>query len=454
MPDPQASWTADLAELPTQLARSISLITRGNEALLQTSVGRLGTPQARPPGYLFLRQAQFRSRFYLAKRGRRVVFFFLRRQLPAEVVLDTEVSATLSPDSPLAAQKPTPPPFVRQTLVLPRFLILRPSAVDLEGVAPAGASPTDTLLLKVGRNHRDSLAFVHPELGVAGGQLRYAAGAFPSDVEASQDGLWPVAPFLALVETIRDWVQTGFAVGTEVPFEAPPAHEPSEPRRLLQHLIQAYRDSEATLASALEPADTDWRQPLRCRYTIRDYQARIVLRLKPDGTLAATHADDPFQLELQLSIVPRSHGVTAMVSLGPPDFLIAGGLHQAFLTEVRAAINHRELAARLGVPLSRAAEYWDASAPNAAVFRIRREATQDTNLAIVHGSCQGIQTLLLLRGQFSVQAKTDPPTVRVRDLAILHAGPTAPASRGFETSDVRYFFRLAAELKNWRGVLP
>jgi hypothetical protein len=87
-------------------------------------------------------------------------------------------------------------------------------------------------------------------------------------------------------------------------------------------------------------------------YQAAGYEAKVLLRLDPNGQLAFKgDRDDLFQLQAALALDEDDHGVArSKITIGPPDFLSAGPLYEAFLDTLADTETALRIASQLGLP--------------------------------------------------------------------------------------------------------
>ena len=131
-------------------------------------------------------------------------------------------------------------------------------------------------------------------------------------------------------------------------------------------------------------------------YQAAGYEAKVLLRLDPNGQLAFKgDRDDLFQLQAALTLDEDDHGVArSKITIGPPDFLSAGPLYEAFLDTLANTDTALRIASQLGLPgqefairqfLLRRDPALDAS----LVFRVKH-GKRDTDLITLHGTLNGL----------------------------------------------------------------
>jgi len=442
------------------LARAVP---HASAELVVASAGALVDPR-RPAGATFvLRDSRVRLQLYLARKRTRLHLIFSRPAWPNRVVFNTRLSFQVTPTlaEPAGALRADE---VGYRLVLPRFVIARPTPHQLDTLAPPGATRRNTVLMAIGPEGRDVLAVKDPDPKRCKAEWRYTLRGVPSP-GAELHGHWPLGPFLALTEAIRSWVSSGCEGGDERPMGAPHSDERSEPRRLLYQIVKAYCAAATAVGrtSNKGPRLRGFLEPLAVAYGLGSYEADVVLRLMPDGSLARDEADDLFQLLLRVRVGQEAGRAKAHVAIGPPDFLVSGEMHRAFLDALardRAVAELRRKLARLDkrlAPSDGAVRRFLADfGPSASVFRTTRAPGTDTDMVLIPGAVGGRRVLVVFHARFVVDVEDEeqPVTLDGGSVRALYAGAPDPDALAFDREVVRYFLRLIVAVRNWIGVLP
>jgi hypothetical protein len=445
-----------LAELPTTVAALAEAFPAAGRRLERRAALAWLERAGLPGGFPAFRSAAFQARFYFAVHRRRVVFFFLRREAPAEVVLDASVEfrlAAAEPGEPLPALEPT---RMEHHVVAPRFLLPQVDASKQAVYAAAlGVAPRELLFLRL------DVATGHALMAFSGQpEAPRMVWRFPDDGGA-EPGLTTAGlrrddffGYLRLAHNVADWVDAGFEDGVARPLLLPEEAE-TAPGRLLAGLITAYCDAVNGAGGRAGAAAT--------AYEIEDFRARVELRLKPDGSLAEAHADQPFQLRASLTFAEDERGARSRIVIGPPDFLAHGPVHDALVDALDVEPVWRRLAGQLrggvveATPERVAAFLAAARRKQPLVFRCGRGADHDTDLYILEAPFADIVvTHLALEAKVQVapplpdgarRATVDPGSVRV--LFASHF----PATPRDLTGAARYFYRLVRHLRQLEGLL-
>jgi len=436
-----------IERFPEAAAAAARTVVEGNLELAVASMDRV-LRGGRGREIFLLRRADFEWQFNLARQGEHVVFFFVRRDSPVEVVLDATVSFSfepLPPDSPRPPSGDTSyrwvvPPFMRWAVT--------PAEVGMWG--PDGASAEDTIFLGLGPSGERVLAARFP-----GGrdlpQLAYAASGRKITFDA-RPGSWPLGAVLDVVAAMRAWSAADPERGTEVPFIASHAAT-SDVVRIVTALAEGWiaADQGGRISAGNREAGI---LVLALDYGIGHLSARVALRLGADGRLAMSHEADALQLALRVRVARRDPLVVATAAISPPDFLASGVLHEAFGTLVRSDTFAGPLRAALGnaqAPAADLAAFLGSATSRWVAFRVARRASHDTDVVVWQGAWGARPRLLVLRVDVVVEVGAAEP-VRLASDPRLRA---RLLEVDVETIDMledeaSYFARLLREIYRWR----
>lgn len=446
-----ADALAPLAELPVttgELARATVTAARG---VMRTSAAAVTS--GLPRSLLAVRRTALNLYFYLARDEQRVVFFFFKKQLPTlrplEARLRIALQATPDDTKNLGSSDGTAAAAAGSScsyrLVVPAFLIVRPTAEDLSLYAPAGTTAESGILLRIGAEQRNILAINNPEAE------RQAAAIYTTQTRQPLDS-WPAAPFLELVETLRTWLADGMQATDEVDLALPgdPAAM-SDVHATLYWFGAAYRSLAAELTRAesapLEPA----LQLIVPHYHITEYVADIALGIDHKGRLATPAEPSPLSLKLRLEFGHELGGQVTRITLCPPDFLISGALHEAFVAQLLRA-PPRELMAKLGQhDTTDWSTFLSSAKARLVIFRIDRNNRTDTDAVVLPGIWKDQPRTLILRVTANVDMNAQPVSVQVSEVTLSYDSQ-ASQPQLLDAQTVTYFMRLAAALKSWLAV--
>jgi hypothetical protein len=256
------------------------------------------------------------------------------------------------------------------------------------------------------------------------------------------------------MDSIREWISKGFEQGEEDVLEMPNKDIESEPKNILRLIVAAYI-SAVTGIQSKPPRLKPILEPLATKYGILDYQSRVLLRLKKDGKLASEDSDDPFQLLMKIQLFSNKSRVKARVAIGPPDFIISGRLHEAFISSLHEESALKELEVVFDETKNEIRDYLAIFGSQSSIFRVKRQRQCDTDVLVLPGVLSGKKTVSILRGRFEVYAAPDPPRVKLINNSIekIFMGLPDQTSRGLDDHTVEYFLRLVVAIKDWISVL-
>jgi hypothetical protein len=450
-----------LDKLPSQISALAGAVPQAGISLVRASIDRLLDPVRGFPTLHFMNEARLAWRFYLAQKESEIFFFFIREDSPVDVVLDTNISFRVAAVSRTDQPTPITAESISKRIVLPPFIKTQPSAQELRDFAPQGAKWENTLFLTLGPQRQNLLAVMNPKkhnlVGITEPdwwpKLRYSPNGVPGAIEPD-NGKYSLKPFLDLTETLRSWVKNGFDVGPDMPFDVDSLGYQSDVKHILKTIIKAY--SEAL--SQVRMGGTNQSKLLLAlvgEYEVLDFQARVVLRLRPDGSIASDNKQDPFQLLMLVWMIQEQEKMKTRVAIGPPDFLVSGALYEAFLEALQQKEALTEIATLLNSSSEEVNSLLRAFAKSGVIFRIKREDDGDTDILVLPGVDSGKNAALMLRGKFVVDAAKDPPRVELKKNTIRNLLFNEPnrESPSVESEAVKYFFRLFDNIKRWIGVL-
>lgn len=448
-----------LEELPATYQRLVGALLAAHRNLARAAASRLRYRGLGPTALLAIPETSCTTRSYLVSRDRDVLFFFLRGAVVEEVVLQMTLSFRLR-----ALSRKPPPAGVDDILLLrlPPFFAASVDPARAALLAKAlGADVSSIVFLAVGGtllgavNTGDyaTARVARLEDGAARPVICYqrVVSASPGTVKLSYEPL----TFLALINQVAAWAKGGYQAGTLVPLAIPDRGAHLAAWRILSTAARSWRLAR----QAASPAAPDL-LGLAPGLAVSDFLAEVVLRLDPAGALAERDQDDAFRLRLSLRPAGGDTG-TAVVSLGPPDFLVSGTLHQRLM---EAALQDS-----VGKRLFRQTHLDDslkdlfqaqlaAAAPGAAVFRVERRGDRDRDVIVARLDWQGTPAVLaaallvkLTRqgdADYSVQVLDD-----VDSMTLLYT--SIPGSSVAEPSPwlPRYLLSLVDQLKNWLGAV-
>ena len=435
-PNPDQS----LAEVLRPVSDSLAAVPARSRALAARFVSESLASRPIAPPLWSLPRLDLRLQLQLSVSQQKTILVIFRKDTGTVPIFKSETRFGLSPlAGPL-------PPLPAQIAELPCRLVLPPFILG---------RGTEPMRLRVGPDAADVLEIngrVHePEHPL----LRFRDR--PLDGE-----LWPLDPFLGLTRTLRDWLAGGQPEGAESLVLPLTADEPREGRQILYQLLAGWRQAQAALAEA-EPALPAAAPPtladcLATPYGLTDFSSEVVLRVRPDGTLAKANDDDTAQLRLRVAMLATESGWLARITARPPDFLLEGTVFEAvrdeFAWKLRKDIE--KTLAKAGVPafLPEIQALIRSGGDCSMVLRVRRKGEEDTDLLVLTGELIGRRVALLLRGDFEFARDGSGRIEDSGDFKTLYAGPLAPEVPVLDSEAQQWLLRLAVTARSWMWVLP
>lgn len=394
---------AAVAELPARYREIVVGIRHAQRLLSASAVTKGGTE------LLVLRKTSVRTKIFLASRQQRVVFLF-RRPTQEEVILDVDldfdVAPVMEPEPDAEAPRifASQPPFFGTELPLGKKRALAAALdekdlgkllfVDLRNFQMAAKNAEDHRIARV--------AFLFPGAvepiiayqnvgGLQADQVRIRYNPLPFRVLLDQVGRWATEKFRSSIR--RELVL------------------PKDSELAVQDVVRALADGwrecrdAATASSPNDPL-----APLIPAFAASNYRAEVTLRLESDGTLAEKNRDDAFRLRLSL----RAASDAIDLTVGPPDFLSSGELHDRLIEATLEEDVIRRLFDQSGL-LKQDRPQFESFVRDAAarawVFRAKKEGDTDTELFVFRGDWRGSECWLITMLAVQVRFEGGEPSV-------------------------------------------
>lgn len=493
-----------IEKLPEVVADWARAVPQVANALLKASAHRLLEQDVFIGDTLLLRGIKFRWRYFIVKDGEKGFCFFVKN-VPGRVVFKTLVSFEVGPVIAEPRISELTLEQIDHRIILPPFVVVRPTEDQLKESKGMLGNDADlkknSVLFMLGPHGEDLLAVKNPEGGIEGARICYKHDGKDEEVRQSGNKLWPLAPFLALIDAIQSWAAGDFETGHEEALTPPKPEDATECARILNRIIRAYCEAVNEVDNGSRPVLSDLLEKMQTRYGVRDFRADVILQLRPDGTLAGKDEeeeekkDEPeryegveeeyedeyereffrdekeeeeeregkkrlFQLLMRVRLRPHDQGERATVAIGPPDFLVSGDLFNEFWKSLLEEDVIKRLGDELGVTEEDIRSFIKTYGLAGSVFRVNREDGKDTDILILSGLLADRCRLVILRGIFEVKATV--PEVKVLRRKIIgtplikrvFVGEPDPAAFGLDTNTVEYFLELITAIKRWVGVLP
>jgi hypothetical protein len=451
---PAADELSILEELPFATRELASATLRAGRQLLSSSAAGIAPEAAQQQGLVTLRRTALELKFFLARDGQEVRFFFVKRQRPTVRSLAGRLQLTLlavPPPSSATAAEPSQSGAGRSAtteacsyrLMVPPFLLIRPTPDELTRYAPAGTTAENGVLLRTGPSGQYVLGIRNPEAE------KNAQVVYTTRERQPLDRFW-AEPFLDLVETLRAWLAGGASAATEVPLPVPTDPSAmSDVHAILYWFVRGYCSMEHayTLAQPLPPPLA----MLMPSYQTAEYQAEINLCVDRLGRFVRPDEPQPMALGMKLTVGRELGQLVARVTLSPPDFLVAGEMHATFLGELRRSTPNKVLKA-LELSPSDWSDFLSSAAERLVVFRVERSSSGDTDAVVLSGTWRREQRTLILRTVAKVDAAAKPMTVKLSEVTLCYDS-LAGSGQTLDNQIVTYFMRLALALKQWIAAL-
>ncbi len=450
---------APLEELPQTTREFVTSTIASGIRLLSQSAALFKPDQSAISGLFALRSAILNLHFFVARDGEEVIFFFFKKERPTVTPLQAELTATVqavaqtAPSAPPSASAaPTPVTSAAASvpcsyrLLVPPFLVARPSAQDLADYAPPGTTADNGILLRLGADGSHVLGVRDPAAG------KNATAVFTTLSRQPLDG-WSAEPFLELIETLRQWLSADDGRGQELDLLLP-----SDPGSMTDVHVTLYSFVAAYLSMEAE-AQRAQAQPLPPplpffvpSYAVQDYTAEISLCVDESGRFATTDQGELVSLGLRMTVSRETANLVARITLHPPDFLFSGSLHQVFLAQLRGSMPGSVLKSINMPTADQFNDFLDSAADRTVVFRTEHDGDSDVDIVVLPGTFGGNPRTLILRTIAVVDTKANPPSVKLSGITLSYDSKLS-GKQLLDDKTVTYFMRLLTALKDWLTVL-
>lgn len=446
---------ATLEELPFTTRELASATIQAGRQLLSRSAAGIAPGAAPQQGLLAIRRTALELKFYVARDGQEILFFFVKRQRPTMRSLAARLQLTLvaAPESSsavvaepgqLGAAKPGTAETCSYRLMVPPFLVIRPTEEDLARYAPQGTTVENGILLRIGPSGQHVLGIRNPEAE------KNAEVVYTTRERQPLDRFW-AEPFLNLVETLRAWLAGGASAATEVPLSLPTdLSARSDVHATLYWFVRAYCSVEDEYARS-QPLPPPLAM-LMPGYQTAEYLAEINVCVDRLGKFVRPEERQPIALGMKVTVGRELGQLVARVVLSPPDFLISGELHDAFLDELRRSTPSSVRKAVNLLDSSDWSNFLSSAADRLVVFRIDRSSSGDTDAVVLSGMWAREPRTLILRTVAKVDAAAKPMTVKLSGMVLCYDSLVGKGQT-LDSQTVTYFMRLALALKQWLAVL-
>ncbi|HZD30069.1 MAG TPA: hypothetical protein VE779_00255 [Candidatus Angelobacter sp.] len=442
---------APVHQIPDQIADLARAIAAGGRTVTRAFVDRWSLPPEQAL-VAYLPSASAGLRIMFTTSNTHTILFFFHVKDPVKVIFDATVSFQVNSVSDLGPpDSPSKIDGLRVSFRLPSFLVAFPTRDQLDKFGFGAASTQqNTSLLALGPEHSDYLAVMNPEKG-KDASIRFSPAGVPGLVEP-KNGKYSLAWVLSFVQTLSSWVASDLQ-GSAARHIVLTSDETTV-AGVIFYLLQAFVQSNQAL---LQPGDAVRQLPevFQKTYCVNQYQADIKLRLRPDGTLADADVPDTSQLTLSIR-VNDTRPPAAEITAVPNELSIAGPLRDAFLRALQFDVMRSTWARLLHVNQGFVGPFFDSAAETAAIFRIARDKSLDTDVAVLTGELQGALKTVVLTAQFKVNAAADPPKVGLPDEDSIIMLAIAPGDGGNVVvgyDPVKFVVNFLTNLHRWMGDL-
>jgi hypothetical protein len=451
-----------IEDLAGVYGRFASGMRDANLNLLRAGVACSRRPARAAASMDLVPRGDIQTHVYVLTEQQKVLFLFFKGPATTDLLLDLTIQFQLAAGIPPVH----PDLFYWQTcprLVLPPFLAADPTQAERRLLARAldDNHPEKLQCLQLGH---DLLAVKDADDPVLARVARLEPGAAQArlvyqpvlDLSGHRAIRYEPATFLELLGQIEDWARSGFQSGISRDLRLPvPAATRPAPRIVIA-VIQAWL---AARRGAVPPELHPLLQSFSPTFAVNRFESAIVLRLRPDGSLAERQSEDAFRLRMRIQPREENGSPQVSVSLGPPDFLVDGKLHDALLDAMLGDLPIGRLFRDSQLPKSQRARFvsWlKSGAANAVVFRAARDGDRDTDLFVFRADWDGERRVAIAAA--IVEVDTADYSVRIRDepgsMVLLY---TDLPGNGLQLSEVpalpRYLMSLVFMLNCWIGSL-
>lgn len=401
-----------------------------------------------------VRRVNMNTHLWLSTESQKVMFFFFPGKPKRDVLLRLEVSMRLCVGQ--GVESPVVPPFLPVAVVLPRFMGPVQDEDKQVLARRLGSGVDEVLFLRAGNFRFGALGVEEPKRARAAWMLAgqdEARMVYPLPGPAGRTVFDP-EPFLMLMDRVEDWVRARF--DSTLVYAAPPP-VPASPlavQRIAALMIEAWRQTARVAAGPAVPqgpADV-FNPPL----ILEKFETRVTLRLTPEGAVAEKPQEDTFRMSFEGGVEQGEHGAEVRFRIGPADFLIDGDLHAKLTGMMSSAKNARRIFDQVRLPgedESRFGTFLGTGAAEAAVFRIRKDGDNDTDMFVYRGDWKGVaDETLIVAAEFLVTMDGETAHVEQKsDARLIFSNLGTQTEAQPELPE--YLFRLLGQLRNWRRAL-
>ena len=446
-------------ELPDTHGTLVASVIAANTSLARFGVSQVRRSPAAGSYFGLMRSAKIHIQISVMATQEKVVFLFFKVGSTQELVLEMQIDFEVKVADPMPNAFLGDPSQINLFLRIPPFFATDIDVASQQLLASAvggGKDLSKLVFLSLGQTYIAGVRLDDPDLACV---ARLEPGSSKA-VVCYQRGLsvtgqvirYEPQTFLRLMDQVAAWARSGYTTGPLRLTVIPTSTDPRPAARILAALASSW--SKARNACPREYQDA-LIQDLLPVFQIDGFRGEIVLRLKQDGTLAEKESDDAFRLRLSALAEEAAHPPALKVSLGPPDFLVSGDLHDQLVAALQGdAMSH--LFANSGLPgadAGRFAQWFAANAKNATVFRTVKDGDKDTDVFVFSGLWDGVERTAVVAATVAVTSTESGFQVKlIGDTASMAMAYTdIPGTKLGDPDPLlpRYFLTLLNQLSVW-----
>ncbi len=471
-----------LDELPNVLEACATSVPSVNQSLFKASFLRANDHQDVMERYI-LKSCKFGWKFHITKREKgKILFLFKKQDIGEFSVMKTKLNFRMSPtENPRYLNKTIPQPQYNWSP--PSFIISDKEKIK-EEAKKFDVDPEDCILLEVGTVKKRQLLIAF-RVKEKNQKVKLKKTVFHYTDATNITGTFKKKMLFDFCDALKEGLQNGFEGGKPLQLSL---NENNEVQNIIKQMYQCYQ--QMVFHAPPATLNKSWLRHGVLHYNIQDFVADVSLRLKADGTLAWEYAkDDPFQMQLNLTIQQQGRQPIVQVKTFPPDFLTGGTLYKKLMAAVLELDENKskaedafvlERAEKEVIDPEEAAEEKDLKEQSpheviiqkfdktgwnsetvvtileqcreegAVIFRINRKRSYDTNMFVLIGNVGTMRHALVFRGKFKVHFNNGEPEVsllRKSSLKVLYNHEYQPINDGHRVEE--YFTKLTWFLKSW-----
>lgn len=446
-------------DLPVTYRAIVDELTETNRDLVCRSVSRSRRWPPHLRAYLLFRRIAVNTTVYLTNTGQKVKFFFFRRPRTEEVVLRLDLKFTLEPG--LGGSQPHLLPVVapRVEALMPRFMAKPLPISEMQRLASAlGEKQWNQIVFLQAGTFRVGITRVgDPASSHVVWLLHENAVKAETAYIQQPNGSYSVSPlpFLALLDQIRNWLGNDLSSTYATPIVLK-----ADDARPVQRIVYAITSGWNETSKAAQ-RQKQWSEPIGQwlpSLLIENYNADLVIRLKPNGELAEKRSEDAFRLRLSTTVRVEDGGPVARLTLAPPDFLVSGDLHDQLLENLLQPFAVEKIFKAVQLPKfdrTRFQKFLEQAKLSAMVFRVGKSGDDDVDLFVFRGDWNGAVEPIVVSAAFKV-LRNDDGSLRIRvysdSIEIVYSNLNGGTPE-MTVALPQYILNLLNQLRNWQQAL-